>query len=277
MATPTVYVLCDNNCKYEGMTKEQILAAITQAVESGTIGNCDTGFITTIKTINGLPLKFFVGTQAEYDLLSKDAKQNLFAIITNDTTKEGLLNAINELSEKVTNIDTKVDSTIKSLENGGTTVKRASIASTSTIALTDKNSNAFTDKYLRTNGITRGGVQGDLKEGGGVLIHGSPNGTFYHAYIKEATYGALLDLGVVWWDGESTVCSPVTSGIAAGVLNLYRLTITPTGDMGGVPMALATVDKINVKLNDGWSRCEHSGWILHIVPMMDTPEPSLMA
>lgn len=96
-ATPTVYVICDQNCKFEGMTKEQILTAIAQAVETGTIGDLDTGFITTIKTINGTPLKFFVGEQAEYDALTAEEKEGLFAIITNDATKAGLLEAIKDL------------------------------------------------------------------------------------------------------------------------------------------------------------------------------------
>lgn len=96
-ATPTVYVICDQNCKFEGMTKEQILTAIAQAVETGTIGDLDTGFITTIKTINGTPLKFFVGEQAEYDALTAEEKEGLFAIITNDATKDGLLEDIEEL------------------------------------------------------------------------------------------------------------------------------------------------------------------------------------
>ena len=97
MATPIVYVICDQNCKFEGMTKEQILTAIAQAVETGTIGDIDTGFITTIKTINGTPLKFFVGEQAEYDALTAEKKAGLFAIITNDATKAALLEAIEEL------------------------------------------------------------------------------------------------------------------------------------------------------------------------------------
>lgn len=97
MSAPKVYVICDSNCKYEGMTKEQILTAIANAIATGEIGDCDTGFITTVKTINGTPLKFFVGTQDEYIKLSNADKQNLFAIITNDTTKNGIENAIKEL------------------------------------------------------------------------------------------------------------------------------------------------------------------------------------
>jgi hypothetical protein len=94
MADRKYYVLCDSNCKFESMTKEQILTAITQAVQTGKVGDCDTGFITSVKTINGFPLRFFVGTQSEYESLGESQKRNLFAIITNDTSKEALFDAI---------------------------------------------------------------------------------------------------------------------------------------------------------------------------------------
>lgn len=97
--TPTVYVICDNNCKYEGLTKEQILTAITQAVNEGAIGDINTGFVTKIKTINNKYLQFFVGEQWQYDALDNEAKQNLFALITNDTTKDGILKAISDLKD----------------------------------------------------------------------------------------------------------------------------------------------------------------------------------
>jgi hypothetical protein len=82
------------------MTKEQILTAITQAVQSGTVKDIDTGFVSTVKTINGTPLRFFVGTQSAYDALSDAQKTNLFAIISNDVTKDGLLSAIENLQSE---------------------------------------------------------------------------------------------------------------------------------------------------------------------------------
>lgn len=115
--TPKVYVLCDSNCKYEGMTKEQILAAIAQTISTGEIGECDTGFITTIKTINGLGLKFFLGEQAEYDALTEDQKQNLFAIITNDTTREELLKALEELKKQASDATNSVQAIEKGLND----------------------------------------------------------------------------------------------------------------------------------------------------------------
>lgn len=46
---------------------------------------------TYVTTIKGTVLKFFVGTQAEYNALSADEKANLFAIITDDPTREAVV------------------------------------------------------------------------------------------------------------------------------------------------------------------------------------------
>lgn len=115
--TPRVYVICDQNCKFEGMTKEQIYAAIVQAVNEGTIGDIDAGFITTVKTINGLPLKFFVGPQATYDALSDEEKENVFAIITNDTTRAGILEAIENLKNSIIALEKAIAETYGNFNN----------------------------------------------------------------------------------------------------------------------------------------------------------------
>lgn len=155
MATPTVYVICDQNCKFEGMTKEQIYTAIVQAVNEGTIGDIDTGFISTIKTITGSTLKFFVGTQAEYDVLTDEQKLNLFAVISNDETLSGIDEAIKALQEKSTSLETQVDalrtfSLVKSIaidEYGrGTLPKDDAILLKNSLCLVlyQNNANAFT-------------------------------------------------------------------------------------------------------------------------------------
>lgn len=115
------YVLCGQNCKFEGMTKEQILTAIMQAVNEGTIGNIDAGFITTIKTINGKTLQFFVGEQSEYEALTEDEKQRAFAIITNDTTKESILKTLEECRNNLDTLQTSLSDgrfTVKKLTSG---------------------------------------------------------------------------------------------------------------------------------------------------------------
>lgn len=149
-ATPTVYVICDQNCKFEGMTKEQILTAIMQAVNNGVIGDIDAGFITTIKTINGVALKFFVGEQAGYDALTAEEKKDLFAIITNDTTKEDFNEAIKKALEAADGNSRAIEKIV----DGTTTVKKAesatsaSSASTATKATKDSAGNTIKDFYL---------------------------------------------------------------------------------------------------------------------------------
>lgn len=122
--TPTVYAICDNNCRYETLTREQILTAIMQAVNEGTIGDIDAGFITTVKTINGRKLKLFVGSQSEYETLTDDDKQNLFAVITNDTTKEGINAVLDGLESDLDGLETKINKIVE----GKTEVNRARFA-----------------------------------------------------------------------------------------------------------------------------------------------------
>lgn len=63
-------------------------------VLNGTRG--DTSLIGSIETITGEPLHFFVGTQAAYDELPEETKQeqNLFSIITDDATDDELTSLV---------------------------------------------------------------------------------------------------------------------------------------------------------------------------------------
>lgn len=91
------FVLCGDNCKFESMTKEQIMTAIAQAVSTGVITNVDGGFITKIKEQNAAAdLSFWVGTSAEYNAL-ETKRANCFYILTDDTAGEDLQTVIEEL------------------------------------------------------------------------------------------------------------------------------------------------------------------------------------
>lgn len=102
MADRKYYVLCESNCKFESMTKEQILTAIAQAGETGKIKDIDSGFITTLKEQNGgQGLKMWIGTQAEYNAL-KEIAENCFYIITDDTTEA-------DIAKTLRNMQTQID------------------------------------------------------------------------------------------------------------------------------------------------------------------------
>lgn len=95
------YVICEDNCRFESMTKEEILTAITEAVEQGEIHDVDTGFITKIKEQNaGRELKFWVGTQAQYNAIS-EPEENVMYLITDPQADAEMQAQIDELREDV--------------------------------------------------------------------------------------------------------------------------------------------------------------------------------
>ena len=101
MAERKYYVLCEDNCKFEGMTKEQIYTAITEITASGQIKDVDSGFVTKLKEQNGgQGLQMWIGTQAEYNAI-KEKTNNCFYIITDDTTEEDIAATLEEQNENI--------------------------------------------------------------------------------------------------------------------------------------------------------------------------------
>lgn len=73
MAYNTYFVLSADDCKYEGMTKEQVIAAIADAT-GATPTSIDDAFITKIKEQNAnATIKIWVGTRAQYNALTPAA------------------------------------------------------------------------------------------------------------------------------------------------------------------------------------------------------------
>ena len=94
MSERNYYVICDDNCKFPAMSKEQTLAAIAEATGK-TVAGVDSAFITKIKELNtGKELAFWVGKQAEYNEQKDIIPNNTYVIITDDTTAEDINNAI---------------------------------------------------------------------------------------------------------------------------------------------------------------------------------------
>lgn len=116
------YVFCDDKCLFEGMTKEQILAAIEQAVSTGEIKDVDTGFVTKIKEQNkGTALTFWVGTTAQYNAIEQKA-ENCFYIVTDDNRIADIDAAIKDINDSIKEINennAKRGKTLYSGEWGG--------------------------------------------------------------------------------------------------------------------------------------------------------------
>ena len=101
MSDRTYYVFCADGCKFESMTKEQILTAIQQAVSTGEIKDVDAGIITTIREKNkNAGLSFWYGTTAEYNAIT-NKDDNCYYIITDSTEKDDICAAL-ELYKKET-------------------------------------------------------------------------------------------------------------------------------------------------------------------------------
>lgn len=96
MSEKKFYCFCSSNCRYETMTKEQILAAIEQAVNGGVIGDVDAGFITKVKEKNGgKSVTFWVGTQAQYNAIA-EREENCLYIITDETTFDDVAKTVEQ-------------------------------------------------------------------------------------------------------------------------------------------------------------------------------------
>ena len=104
------FCFCDNNCKYETMTKEQIITAIYNAVKTGQIADIDEPFITAVKEVNkNNILNFWVGTTAEFNALDAGYRKSpeVFFIKTDDTTLADFATEMEEIKKYVdTHIET---------------------------------------------------------------------------------------------------------------------------------------------------------------------------
>lgn len=93
MSERKYFCFCADNCKFETMTKEQILAAIAQAAADGLVFDADAAFITKVKEGNaGDYVTFWAGTQAQYNALGNIDPYCLY-IITDSTEGADLAKA----------------------------------------------------------------------------------------------------------------------------------------------------------------------------------------
>lgn len=121
MADRKYYCFCEDNCKFETLTKEQILAAITQAIETHEITNVDTGFVTKIKELNsGEPIQFWLGTYSQYHAIA-EPEENVFYIITNDNRIDVMEETVSEMKEQVDNLSDYVTDKMMDISGNITT------------------------------------------------------------------------------------------------------------------------------------------------------------
>lgn len=98
-----VYALCPNNCKFETMTKEQIVSMLQQLIETGSLADVDAMKDLTVAAIKethaGQDIKFWVGTEAEYNaikptvaagfVMARIDENGAVYLCTDDSTMQG--------------------------------------------------------------------------------------------------------------------------------------------------------------------------------------------
>ena len=118
------------------MTREQILTAITQAVNEGTIGDIDAGFITKLQEMNEQTVvQFWFGTTAEFQALT-EKRENMLYILTDDTTLDDVSRHIQNAYDAVVSVENSVAAIVDGSQSVGV-AKR--IAGAKVIEFTDNN------------------------------------------------------------------------------------------------------------------------------------------
>ena len=99
MADRNYYVFCDDNCRFEGMTSEQILGAISEAVEEHGLRPITMPPIYSIANLrNGEAVQIWIGTQAEYEAVTP-AENVLYIIAEHQAAKQDMIDDIETASE----------------------------------------------------------------------------------------------------------------------------------------------------------------------------------
>lgn len=127
MADFEVYAFCEANCKHRVLTADQTIALVEEVLANGGQVPEQLVLSTPIREIidqnTGTGLKFFVGTQAEWDSWTGD-KTNVFAIISDDPIQQDIFNKLDALTTASNYANERIDKII----DGSTVVAKATDA-----------------------------------------------------------------------------------------------------------------------------------------------------
>lgn len=138
MADRIVYAICADDGKFETMTKEQILAAIEQAVEDGHVSDPDGAVFSRIKEIRaGQCEQLWVGTEAQFNALNpapdygraavRIGENGVLYLCSDDSTLKSLESHVDNKNNphEVTFEQIMGESSVVPVEKGGTGAKTA--------------------------------------------------------------------------------------------------------------------------------------------------------
>lgn len=192
---------------------------------------------TKITTINGKTLRFFVDTQEEYDKLSVAEQQNLFAIITDDKTKEAIFNAIAELQSRADAINTDIDNMTKGLVNGDFVVTKATYAGIADSTQKDGKGNQIDTTYARPSNF-------DVFTEGLKKYITAPLGAVTVLKVSSADDASVKNLGIGAWLTHT-----------GKKLSAERKSTTGFADMMSAVMLVDTIESGFIEVEGTWMLC----------------------
>lgn len=116
---PKYYLLDENKNLVEGYDKEGFLALLEEAIEQGSLENIDENSAVASKlrsVFNGTTHHIEFVTQAQYNELETEGElvPNTYYFITDDTTLEEFEETINQLSDKVDELEERIETGLRS-------------------------------------------------------------------------------------------------------------------------------------------------------------------
>ena len=166
MSDRKVYCFCDANCKHETMTKEQILAAISQLLDGGVVYDPDAAIVSKVKEGNaGQAVTFWLGTMAQFNAI-ENKDPNCFYIKTDDTTLEDLSRVIEETQTAANTAVYVADEALRTVNAA------AAAAETAATNAAKAQGTAETAKTAANNALPKAGgtVTGKLTLNGQIIL-----------------------------------------------------------------------------------------------------------
>lgn len=113
MSDINVFALDEAKNNHLTMTKEQIYAAIFQAINEGTISDIDSGFVSKLLEKNqNTTVEFWFGTISQFEQIA-EKKENTVYILTNDPTLDDIENNFKLLNESINEISLDLSGCVK--------------------------------------------------------------------------------------------------------------------------------------------------------------------
>ena len=177
---PKYYLLDENKNLVEGFDKEGFLALLQQAIDQGSLENIDPESAVASKLrslVNGSTHHIEFVTEAQYNQLEHDGQliPNTYYFITDDTTLEGMEEAINNLTDRLTNVEEIVNGIVDGTRVVGkaTNAEKTSFTNNGwqSVQITGETTHLFNGKLTKNLQLLLY-IEYDVSTGLGVLPHG---------------------------------------------------------------------------------------------------------